>query len=337
MIELKPKQKGSLRNMKNLFDFATKELSQDAFLRWFIANDYEDSGKKLLAKFINVDYKKIEIGQTWAQSENIDITINFKVDDVDHILIIEDKVNTSQHDEQLIRYMKTVKKWNGWKSKHVDRPSHFIFYKPRILSEKDKEVIQKDNVINNCDWQWQVFDLNLIDDFFKDYKDSDNLIIRQYAEYIESLFEKSNNKELPIDNDILAWKSLFEKVVKPELQKDNNSYDVFVRETFYGYSYIKIIPKGSNENETPYLEIRSRDCLQNHIIGRILTYDVVGQEDKIEKIKARIGSESKFKKERYSKQIASTTKKKQRLEYHGKDDFIKVVKEIAEDYLTLMD
>lgn len=28
--------------MKNLFDFATKELSQDAFLRWFVSN-YEDS------------------------------------------------------------------------------------------------------------------------------------------------------------------------------------------------------------------------------------------------------------------------------------------------------
>lgn len=44
--------------MKNLFEFATKELSQDAFLRWLIEN-YNDPNvgkcsKELLNKFFEL-------------------------------------------------------------------------------------------------------------------------------------------------------------------------------------------------------------------------------------------------------------------------------------------
>ena len=51
--------------MKNLFDFATKELSQDAFLRWFLESDIDGGGKKLLAAFIKEDYtKKVQPART---------------------------------------------------------------------------------------------------------------------------------------------------------------------------------------------------------------------------------------------------------------------------------
>lgn len=45
--------------MKNLFEYATKELSQDAFLRRFIENDYNGSGRELLGVLANVDPSKI--------------------------------------------------------------------------------------------------------------------------------------------------------------------------------------------------------------------------------------------------------------------------------------
>ena len=81
-------------NNLNLFDYATKELSQDAFLRWFIENDYNGTGRKLLGVLANVDSNKITNIRTWAQSEHIDICVDFDVDSEPHILIIEDKVNT---------------------------------------------------------------------------------------------------------------------------------------------------------------------------------------------------------------------------------------------------
>lgn len=39
--------------MNNIFDFATKELSQDAFLSWFIANCNDENIGEYSYKFIN--------------------------------------------------------------------------------------------------------------------------------------------------------------------------------------------------------------------------------------------------------------------------------------------
>lgn len=94
--------------MKNLFDYATKELSQDAFLRWFIENDYNGSGRELLGVLANVNPSEISNIRTWAQSEHIDIWVDFNVGSEPHVLIIEDKVNTGDHSNQLVRYMKSV-------------------------------------------------------------------------------------------------------------------------------------------------------------------------------------------------------------------------------------
>lgn len=40
--------------MNNIFDFATKELSQDAFLGWFISNCNEEGIKEYSYEFINL-------------------------------------------------------------------------------------------------------------------------------------------------------------------------------------------------------------------------------------------------------------------------------------------
>ena len=112
--------------MKNLFDYATKELSQDAFLRWFIENDYNGSGRELLGVLTNVNPSEISNIRTWAQFEHIDIWVEFDVGSEPHILIIEDKVNTGDHSNQLVRYMKSVQKWNNSSEKYKNRKSHFV-------------------------------------------------------------------------------------------------------------------------------------------------------------------------------------------------------------------
>lgn len=42
-----------MNNTKNLFDFATKELSQDAFLRWFFENYENPELGPIVVAFIN--------------------------------------------------------------------------------------------------------------------------------------------------------------------------------------------------------------------------------------------------------------------------------------------
>lgn len=308
--------------MENLFDYATKELSQDAFLRWFIKSNIDESGQKLLSAFTGIDYKQIEIIETWAQVHDIDIVVDFKVNGEDCILIIEDKVNTGHHDNQLERYMNMVQGWNKREKGHENRKSYFIFYKPRILPQKEKEDIEK--------YKWVVFDLPKISPFFEKYINSDNLIIKQYSKHVRDLTEDSTNDKIPNKHRILAWKSFFERTVKPYF--NDTDLDVNVDETFYGYSYLNFRPKKYDKEKTPYLEIRSRDCL-NGVIGRILLYGVEITDEEKEQYKKRIEDFGKlFNKENNKQQIGCTNK----LSYKDQEEFIETVTAIAEEYLNII-
>lgn len=321
--------------MKNLFDYATKELSQDAFLRWFIENDYNGSGRKLLGILANVNPSEISNIKTWAQSEHIDICVDFNVGSEPHVLIIEDKVNTGEHSNQLERYMKSVQKWNNANDDYKNRKSHFIFYKTRILPDSEKEYIES-RKIEEKPYKWIVFDLSKINSFFEKYLESDNLIIKQYAEYVHSLAKDSTNTTIPTEHRILAWKSFFERVVKPRFE--NTNLDVDVGETFYGYSYLNFRPKKCEKSKTPYLEIRSRDCLKNHMVGRILLYDVDISDDQKNAIKEKITIFGKlFEKENNSQQIGSTNKRKHEpISYENQEDFVNKVIEMAKEYLSII-
>ena len=104
----------------NLFKFATKELSQDAFICWCInwinyPNDnkklYEMAQKivlKLLDETEYTDKMKIKIVR---QYENIDILLLFN--ELNKIYIIEDKTTSflkeNKNEIQLIRYSEKIK------------------------------------------------------------------------------------------------------------------------------------------------------------------------------------------------------------------------------------
>jgi len=96
----------------NLFDYATSELSQDAFLCWLIAwskPSNKEFDKKLNACGINfvqkligkpIDIKTVVVNRQWHQ---IDVTalINDK-----YFILIEDKTGSKEHSDQLKRYSK---------------------------------------------------------------------------------------------------------------------------------------------------------------------------------------------------------------------------------------
>ena len=105
----------------NLFSFATKELSQDAFIAWLLqwaspdcqAHDpilYECANNfatKLLSLQTEPPVKITEI-MVERQWEKIDVCaeINGK-----YLLIIEDKTITREHSDQLERYKEVATKW----------------------------------------------------------------------------------------------------------------------------------------------------------------------------------------------------------------------------------
>ncbi len=104
-----------LNNKPNIFEFATKELSQDAVF-CYILDCFNSTEKRNIAiEFLNLiefpfvdEIKEIKIKQ---QEDHSDIKAIVSLNDnTKKIIVIEDKVFSSLHDNQLERYMNAIKK-----------------------------------------------------------------------------------------------------------------------------------------------------------------------------------------------------------------------------------
>lgn len=136
----------------NLFDYATSELSQDAFLAWFFKwaekdNEVEDKALhdcalESLQMFVKAskiqEVNKIKIIR---QRKNIDLWI--VINDEYH-LIIEDKTATSEHDNQLQRYKDYAKEWFD-ENNGQDFENHFdfVYYKSGDITPYEARVVEK--------------------------------------------------------------------------------------------------------------------------------------------------------------------------------------------------
>ena len=139
----------------NIFDFATSELSQDAFLCWLAqwadpsyANDSSELhnlGKEFLSACFckhKVEPPKVIRGvRIQKQVENIDVLI---VINDEHVILIEDKVHTKEHHNQLITYLESdqAKKYSN---------CHPIYYKTINQSNLDNVMAAGYKVIDRQD------------------------------------------------------------------------------------------------------------------------------------------------------------------------------------------
>lgn len=102
----------------NIFEYATSELSQDAFLCWWLAwadKSYLQTNPALhlmgldflvlLAKKSNIQLGTENTVELKTQYKNIDIlcVVNKKL-----VFLIEDKTDSSEHSDQLLRYKETL-------------------------------------------------------------------------------------------------------------------------------------------------------------------------------------------------------------------------------------
>ena len=96
--------------MKNIFSYATKELSQDAFLMWLMENYDENEiggfAKYFLLEMIgekeNHTVTDLKTRPQCKDLRNVDVLIECKIGKDDVVIALEDKVFTSQHDNQLV-------------------------------------------------------------------------------------------------------------------------------------------------------------------------------------------------------------------------------------------
>lgn len=250
--------------MENLFNYATKELSQDAFLRWLFESwqdkDLTPVVSALLKKFCMLsDDEKITEIKTVAQWRKIDITVYVDTDKRKLALFIEDKSFSSEHD-QLLKYnadIETIK----------DRDIFKIFYKTSLLNDKDIASARNAN--------WKTYDVNEIYELFRPFADTENVILLQYINYINaiSMATKSIDKPWKNDNNIhfIQWYNYFKEKILPNfINEFPKSVVLSGTQWRWPYSCLQIKAK---EN-APYLEIQSKDCVDDKIIVRLLCYGV---------------------------------------------------------------
>lgn len=250
--------------MKNLFRFATKELSQDAFLRWLFES-WEDENLtpivfNLLKRFCGLTAdEKIEKIETWAQWRKIDITVYVDTNKRKLALFMEDKSFSGEHD-QLLRYnsaIKTIK----------DREIFKIFYKTSLLNDKDITAAKKAG--------WTTYNINEICELFHPYATTQNVILSQYIKYINEISKAATSIDKPLKNDnnidFIQWGNYYKEKVLPNFINEFPLSEAWSgTEWRWSYSGLTIKAKVN----APYLEIQSRDCVDNKIVIRLLCYGV---------------------------------------------------------------
>lgn len=247
--------------MKNIFDFATKELSQDAFLRWLFENyrcdcpTVREACRRLFEAFTEgskLHFDDIQDLKTVAQWKHIDVAIWFRIKGKEYLIAIEDKTASELHDDQLNRYSKEIRNHNQWWREHENEypyPERFtrqdvfyIYYKTDVIQEADKAGIQAQ--------KWDVFDIFRICDLLGDIV-SENDVLRDYVSRLHDLRRSAKREAAPREWDLVAWHSFFidyaEKYtcVETEIGHYQNSY-----------YYIKFLLK-NHKTDRPAVELRS--------------------------------------------------------------------------------
>lgn len=246
----------------NIFKWATKELSQDAIVAWLLANSKTDTAfvKSFLKKKCPENFTIEDIE---TQKNSIDVLVTIKVDGEEQAIIIEDKTNTFLHDNQMLRYIKTVTDKGeyskiyfvlfktgivyGWESDEFDRQRKLIEEKENEMFSleklndyysKDKKLIisgsynKKEIDFTNNNSKIILSDIYTLDNFknFLTKNNTDNAILGLIKSYYEENdTDKSDDKE--------AKEEIY-KIICDSLKNKNREYAVRT-----------IIPKGGGKRD----------------------------------------------------------------------------------------
>lgn len=208
----------------NLFNFATSELSQDAFLCYlfnFAKEEYKENIKEYeLANFIlrellkkcNLEIPKIENLDIKKQFYGIDILliINEKT-----FIIIEDKTNTNERENQLEGYKKKI---NQHFIKNSIENLKTVYYKTG--DESLINIKRKKETVDCVLMREEILEL-------MEFYDGNNIIINDYIENLKNIqANRENFRNIDLKNEILTWNEIhgfynaldkeFEKGILPE-------------------------------------------------------------------------------------------------------------------------
>lgn len=324
--------------MDNLFKYAKKELSQDAFLIWMISNADKKNADTiersvaldfisfLLGKVIT-DVNTVELHPQW---EHIDIVAEITAESGSKkYIFIEDKTTSNEHSNQLKTYSGKIEK------KYAHSEIYKLFYKTDFIEDDERIRVGSSG-------GWHIVEMDEIASFWSKYVNCPNMIISMYSQRIMQINEALHTTSLPsINSDceisMLAWKGYFKNAVIPKIHSKCNAYVV---KTSYSYIALNVKPKGTGrEDLIPYLEIRDRDCAERTFKSLVLTYGMSEKKerckefDKIIKINADL-PDSVFKISRRNSTKQVLTMKS--VSASDNDQFLDVLNKSIDCYLSIM-
>lgn len=207
----------------NIFNYAQKELSQDAMICWLL-ECYHSEDK--IYKQIGLDFIKFILEDETLTFENvdlekesphrqyyhIDVYANIRIGDKIIPVIFEDKTNTYLHGEQHTRYIdviedwKTNEKWNEWKDGLFNvsglewEQTRFIFFKTGyIFNWQREELKQISKSLTNDNVVFKTIELKQIAQFIQGQKNNDELLSDYYTYLAEKLSKAHNCTEAMFD------------------------------------------------------------------------------------------------------------------------------------------
>lgn len=262
-----------------LFDYATSELSQDAFFAWlisrgdnqYIGEEVHDISCSFIFELIklkdgpkhNNTISNVNVKQQW---EHIDIEAEIN-DEI--LLIIEDKTFTKQHDNQLSNYLSSANEVAGKKnmklvSVYLKTGNESNAEKESVISKKFKVVYRKD--ILTC----------------LKYQKTKNDILNDYISYLEKIEADTESFKInPFNNWSWNAKQGFYMYLENTMKNEdfgwdnvNNPSGGFIglwwhyKEIAFGRLYLLL-----NNCELCFkIEIRDKEHRKNQEINALMNY-----------------------------------------------------------------
>lgn len=167
----------------NIFDWATSELSQDAFLCWLVAHaganerpDLQHVARAFIAWLWNSVHPERPceaasvtlVAAPQKQQAHTDICFAARIHGAVVPFLMEDKVDTSHHSEQLARYAKWL---SEQRLRHGASDDVKVYYKTGYHFEEDRAAAQHGYVVLGLEDIVKFFDEHpAASDFLADYR-----------------------------------------------------------------------------------------------------------------------------------------------------------------------
>ena len=267
----------------NLFDFATKELSQDAVICWLIAwagvdtegsraaDEMRRCGLALLnalfAKWHNWPVEMGEVVRTEVvrQEQNIDVLARV---DCRYVLLIEDKTDTGAHDGQLGRYVSLVVEGRTRFKKVANDDLFPIYFKTGNHSLKDRRDAEAAD--------YRVFDRTDFLGVLETYRGTNAILVdfRRHLTRWEEDTDSFRGWTRDGERTNRGWEGLFRCIEERSL-KDSEDYWGPLSTRVGGYWGIEIQPAETSANSRFAMWIEE-DKISFRLFGAKTGWSVAG-------------------------------------------------------------